>query len=405
MFWLVALGMTAVVLWMIARPLLRASQTAQPAAEQDLQVYKDQLTEVDRDLERGVLSPAEAQGVRLEVSRRVLVADKRLQTRSAGSHSRPVANRIVLVLAALLLVGGSTALYLVIGNPGMPDRPLATRLVDAQAQRDARPDQAAAEARAAVAPATPENDVPADYLELVEKLRAALTERPTDVEGHRLLALHEARLGDYVAARKAQSTVVALRSDTANGEDYTALAEYMIFAANGYVSPDAEDVLVKALQLAPKTPRARYFSGLALSQNGRADVAYRMWVGLLEEGPEAAPWIAPIRAQIGSVARAAGIDVTDTNLPGPSADQIRGAEDLTAQDRQDMIRGMVSGLADRLATQGGSADEWTRLIRAYGVLGELDKAALIWSEARETFAQDAGAMKLLTEAAQDLGID
>ena len=92
MFWLVALGMTAVVLWMIARPLLRASQTAQPAAEQDLQVYKDQLTEVDRDLERGVLSPAEAQGVRLEVSRRVLVADKRLQTRSTGSHSRPVAN-------------------------------------------------------------------------------------------------------------------------------------------------------------------------------------------------------------------------------------------------------------------------------------------------------------------------
>jgi cytochrome c-type biogenesis protein CcmH len=405
MFWLVAFGMIAISLWVIARPLLRTTADAQPAAEQDLQVYKDQLSEVERDLARGVLSAAEAEGARLEVSRRILAADKRLQTSRGSGQSRSTVNKLVTGLMALALVGGSLALYLSIGNPGMPDRPLQQRLAEAQAQRDARPDQAQAEAMAPPVPEAPKGAVPQDYLELVEKLRSALVERPNDIEGHRLLALHEARLGNYVAARKAQQVVVDLQAGAATGEEHTALAEYMIFAANGYVSPDAEDALVKALQLAPTNPRARYFSGLALAQNGRPDVAYRMWIGLLEEGPEDAPWIGPIRSQIASVAQAAGIDITDSDLPGPSAEQVEDAQDMTPEDRQDMIRGMVAGLAERLATEGGTPQEWTRLIRAYGVLGELDKAALIWTEARQTFASDAAAMKLLREAAGELGID
>lgn len=405
MFWLVTLGMTLVVFWVIARPLLRAVHPAQPAAEQDLQVYKDQLSEVDRDLARGVLTPSEAQSVRVEVSRRVLAADKRLQSRSATGQSTSIANRIVLALFAIIIVGGSLTLYLVVGTPGMPDQPLAARLAEDKAQRDARPNQAAAEAQAAGNQSAVPDGIPDDYLALVEKLRSALAERPTDIDGHKLLALHEARLGNYVAARKAQSVVVGLLGESATGEDHTALAEYMIFAANGYVSPDAEDALVLALKSDPKNPRARYFSGLALAQNGRADVAYRMWAGLLDEGPDDAPWMAPIRAQIGAVARAAGIDITDSNQTGPTAEQLRDAEDLTPQERQEMIRNMVAGLADRLATDGGSADEWARLIRAYGVLGDLDKAALIWTEARTTFADDANAMKMLTEAAEELGIN
>ena len=83
---------------------------------------------------------------------------------------------------------------------------------------------------------------------------------------------------------------MALKAGAATGDDYTALAEYMVFAAGGYVSPQAEEALVNALKLAPQNPRARYFSGLALFQNGRPDVAYRMWSALLAEGPANAPW-------------------------------------------------------------------------------------------------------------------
>lgn len=405
MFWLLALGMTLLVVWAIARPLLRVSQTAQPAAEQDLQVYKDQLSEVDRDLAKGVLSQTEADSVRLEVSRRILAADKRLQSRTPVAGAAPRSNLIAALVCAVVLLGGSVALYLTIGNPGMQDQPLADRLAAAKAERASRPDQAAAEAAVGGPSTQPPTGTPADYLELVEKLRVALVERPNDIDGHRLLALHEARLGNYVAARIAQARVITLAGEAATGAEHAALAEYMVFAANGYVSPDAEDALVIALQRDPKNQRARYFSGLALAQNGRADVAYRMWSGLLAEGPDDAPWMAPIRAQIGAVARAAGIDITDTDLPGPTAEQVEDAQNMSPEDRDDMIRGMVTGLANRLATEGGPATEWARLIRAYGVLGELDQAALIWTEARETFAADADAIKLLSKAAEELGIN
>ena len=182
--------------------------------------------------------------------------------------------------------------------------------------------------------------------------------------------------------------------------DFTDLGEIMIMAAGGYVSPEAEQALVQALNRNPRDPRARYYSGLALAQTGRADVAYRMWSGLLEEGPPDAPWIPLIQSQIGQVARAAGIPMTDPLLTGPSTQDIENAQDLSPGERQEMIRNMVSGLADRLATEGGSPVEWARLIRAYGVLGETGKANAIWQEAQAVFGDKPDAMNVLREAAR-----
>jgi cytochrome c-type biogenesis protein CcmH len=305
MFWALAILMIAVSLWAIGRPLLRGVGTGPRAAEQDLQVYKDQLAEVERDLARGVLAADEAQSARIEVSRRILAADKRVQAQEAAKGAAPAVNRIGLALVVLVLAGGSLGLYALLGNPGLPDRPLKERLAEAQQRRAARMDQASAEA---LAPPVEVGEVPQEYRDLVEKLRTALADRPNDIQGLRLLALHESRLGSYVAARTAQEKLVGLLGDAATGEDYSALGEYLVFAAGGYVSPQAEEALVKALQLDPQDRRARYFSGLALAQNGRPDVAYQMWSGLLAEGPEDAPWIAPIRSQIDALAQAAGID-------------------------------------------------------------------------------------------------
>lgn len=401
MFWALAILMIAVSLWAIGRPLLRGNGTGPRAAEQDLQVYKDQLAEVERDLARGVLAPDEAESARIEVSRRILAADKRVQAQNDAKGAAPAVNRTLLALVVLVLAGGSLGLYALLGNPGLPDRPLKERLAEAQQRRAARMDQASAEA---LAPPVEVGEVPQEYVDLVEKLRTALADRPNDIQGLRLLALHESRLGNYVAARTSQEKLVGLLGDAASGEDYSALGEYLVFAAGGYVSPQAEEALVKALQLDPTDQRARYFSGLALAQNGRPDVAYQMWSGLLAEGPADAPWIAPIRSQMDALARAAGIDPA-TAPPGPSAGDVDAAADMTPEERQQMIRGMVAGLAERLATEGGTPEEWARLIRAYGVLGDLDKAALVWTEAKQTFADNPEAMALLRAEAQELGID
>jgi len=396
MFWLIAAAMTLVTLAMIVPVLLRRNAATTKAAELDLQVYKDQLTEVERDVARGVLPKADAEAIRIEVSRRILAADKRKQAETAAGQTSRTASLIAGVLLVIFIGGGSVALYWEIGVPGLPDQPLLARMEAAKIARENRPDQEQAEA------ATPAIEVNAatEYVQLVEKLRKVLETRKNDVNGFRLLANHEARLGNLKAARLAQQHVLDLLGGKAKADDYTDLAEIMIVGAGGYVSPEAETALAKAIRMQPKSPRARYYSGLTLAQNGRPDVAYRMWKGLLDEGPKDAPWMPLIQAQIGSVARAAGIQIPTQNAPGPNAEQVRNAQSMSEEDRQQMIRGMVAGLSERLNADGGTAAEWARLIRAYGILGETAKADAAWKMAKQAHGQDADAMRVLQEAAQ-----
>jgi cytochrome c-type biogenesis protein CcmH len=401
MFWLIVAGMTILTAVAVIWPLLQAGRSVPKGAELDLQVYKDQLSEVDREVDRGVLSQAQADAARLEVSRRMLEADKRVQLEVKAERTSRGITFVTTGVIALALIGGAFGLYGLIGSPGVPDQPLMARIEAAQVARANRPGQAAAEAAAP----RQETEIAADYLALIEKLRAAVASRPTDMQGQRLLVHHEANTGNFAGARKAQQQVIALLGADADANDFTDLAEFMILAAGGYVSPEAETALSDALKRDSKLPRARYYSGLFLAQTGRPDIAYRMWINLLEEGPQDAPWVEVIRLQIPDVARAAGVRLPDFakprgNLSGPSAAQVGAAESMSEAERQDLIGNMVQRLSERLATEGGEPVEWARLIRAYGVLGETAKASAIWNEARETFKETPQALNMLEDAAR-----
>lgn len=393
MVWAVTALMAVGVIFAILRAFVVVTPVIK-ASEFDVQVYKDQLKSLESDLERGVLSQDAAASAKLEISRRILAADKRAQDETVAKTGRT--SKAFLAFIGAIMLGGSLGLYFLLGSPQMPDQPLQARMDAAKIARANRPNQVEAEAQVQALAV----DADGNYLELIEKLRDTMKTRPTDVEGWKLLVLHESRIGNVRAAWRAKDRIILLLGDKASGEDYTDLAEFMIISTNGYVSTDAETALAKALTRNAKSPRARYYSGLALAQNGRPDVAYRMWIGLLEEGPEDAPWVQLIRGQIGTVARAAGINLVDQNAPGPSADQVEAAGNMTQEARQNMIRGMVAGLAERLATDGGTPAEWARLIRAYGTLGETAQASAIWVEARNVFGDKADAMAILLEAAQ-----
>lgn len=396
MVWVLGVLACLICVGFIVRPILAPKSVDIGAAAKDLALYKEQLREVDSDLARGVLSADDAETARLEISRRILAADKRAQMETGGKTAPTSANRILAGVVGLAILAGGLGIYGALGTPSLPDQPLVKRMAAAQQARAQRPSQSEVESRI---PPTPIDADPA-YMKLVEQLRGAVAGNENDEQGLRLLALHEFRLGNYRAARVAQSKIMELVGENATAKDYVDFAEVMIVATNGYVSPEAEQALSKALQMNARDGRARYYSGLTMAQNGRPDVAYRLWEGLLEEGPSDAPWIPLIQSQIGDVARAAGIAVANPNAPGPTADQIEAASDMTEQERQEMIRAMVSGLGQRLATEGGTVEEWARLIRALGVLGETARASAIWNEAQEVFAQDTSALAILREAAQ-----
>jgi cytochrome c-type biogenesis protein CcmH len=409
-FWIVAFVMAGAVAALLLLALRRGGEEAS-AAEADVQVYKDQLREVDRDLARGVLTPAEAEAVRVEVSRRLLEADRQTAQGATAARAPGVATGAVAALSAVAVVGGTFALYQRLGAPGYPDLPLATRIATAEAARANRPSQATAEAEVA-ALERPAVEASEEYLALMERLRATVAERPDDIQGQRLLARNEAALGNYVAAREAQARIMELLGDAATAQDHADHADLMVMAAGGYVSPEAEAALSRVLTQDPGNGAARYYTGLLMIQTGRPDLAFEIWDGLLRSSQPTDPWVLPIRAQIRDLAQIAGLTdyappdmATAPAAPGPTAEQMEAAAEMTPEERMGMIRGMVDGLSDRLATEGGPPEDWARLIGALGVLGETAQATAIADEAETVFAGNDAALSMIAEARVRAGLE
>ncbi|MCA3451042.1 MAG: c-type cytochrome biogenesis protein CcmI [Rhodobacter sp.] len=408
-FWIAAAGIGLAVTVLLLLALLRGRAGDGPPAAYDLRVYRDQLREVDRDLARGVIAPAEAGRLRTEVARRVLEADRALgDDARTGDDAAP--RRITLAMAGLVaaVMLGGVWTYARLGAPGYPDLPIAGRLAASEEVYRTRPSQAGAEAAAAARAPAPGPVDPA-FSALMDQLRRALKDRPDDLEGHRLLARNESGLGNYVAAAAAQRRVIAILGDTVSADDHAMLAEMMILGAGGYVSPEAEAEITSALQRDPLNGTATYYAGLMFAQVGRPDRTFSLWAPLLDRSQPDDPWVAPLRAQLMQVASEAGEgnyalpDAADMP-PGPDADAVAAAAEMTPEQRQEMVRGMVAQLSDRLATQGGSAGEWARLITAYGVLGETDRARAIWAEAQQLFGDRTADIEVLRAAAAQAGV-
>lgn len=399
LFWLApALIALAVALVLLRALNARRGETGLTAGASDMAVYRDQLKEVDRDLARGTLTDAEAEAVRIEVSRRLLDADRRTARASDTSEGRVWPAAAVVVMA---LLAGSFLIYARVGAPGVADLPMTERLTDLDTAARARPSQAEAEARARpfLPPAT---EPDARFTELMDRLRTALRERPNDIRGLSLLAENEARLGNFTAAREAQEKLVAAYGDDVPLNERVALLDLMVFTAGGFVSPEAEAVLGGILKSHPGNGAAQYYAGLLFAQSGRPDRAFPVWRRLLETSPPDAPWLPVIRDEIAALAAAAGVTYMPPAVRGPDADDIAAADEMSADERQAMIRGMVDGLADRLATDGGPPEDWARLISALGVLGETARARAIADEALAVFADNAAALATIEAAAQRL---
>lgn len=407
MFWILTAAMTAMVAAAILRPFFRSSASvAEPAAAYDLGVYRDQLREVDRDVARGVLTEIEAERLRTEIGRKILDADRAMvrQAVPQGRGSRPVIAAVLLVAA----LAASAAVYWRLGAPAMPDLPLGARIAAADERLRDLPTQADAEARA---PERPKPQADPDYLRLIEQLRAAVAQRPDDAQGLALLAEHEARLGNSAAARQAQERLIAIRGSEVQALDHTRLAALMIDAAGGFVSAEARGQIEEALRIDPADGQARYLQGLMYAQNDRPDIAFGIWRDLLETGPDGAPWMGPIRQLIPDLAWLAGQPdyvppeaPSASALPGPDADAMAAAGDMTPEERQQMIAGMVQNLETRLATEGGTPEEWARLITSLVRIGNEPHAREILAEARTRFGATPDAGAVIEAAAAEVGL-
>ena len=366
---LIFLAMLLAAILSVLLPLGRGEVRVGSTGPSALDLHRLRLAEIGRDLERGLLDAASAEAARNEAARlllRTVDGEKRgseLPDRQRESaRAKPWRRRIVALVALFGVPALVLPLYAMLGSPGVPAHPFGTQ---------------------------PEGSARADLASLIGQVEAHLVQHPEDGKGFEVLAPIYMRLGRYGDAVRARAEAVHLLG--AAPDRLADLAEARIALADGVVTREAGEALDKALMLDPKHAKSRFLKAVGLEQDGRRDDAVAALRALLADAPADAPWRAGVEAHL-------------AGLTGPVDAKAAAVATLAPAAQADAIESMVAGLAARLHQQGGTAEEWGRLVRSLTVLGETDKARAALAEARAALPDEVSRAHLL-QVAQAVGLE
>jgi len=370
MFWLMLALMTGVSICAVIWPLAQSRRAVRSGS--DVEVYRDQLDELERDLKAGSIGQSEAGAARVEIARRLLGAADAAKAEAAEEIPATTSSyrHAALAMVLLLLPLGTVSLYLQLGSPQ-----LASEYSVASSSSD---QQTAIES-------------------MVAKVEAHLQKNPKDGRGWEVLAPVYLKLGRYSDSARAWRSTLSLLGETADRQ--ANLGEALVAEANGVVTDEANNAFVRAVTLDKTTVSARYYLGAAAEQDGKREEAARIWRELIGEAPEGAPWVGDVRTALARVEGSQG-----ESSRGPTAEQMAAAMSQSPDQQTAMIRGMVDGLAARLKQDGSDLDGWVRLIRSYKVLGESDKAQAAVSDAQQALQNDPEKRKRLDAALKELNV-
>jgi cytochrome c-type biogenesis protein CcmH len=356
-FWAAAgLISAATAILILYRAAGAAGQT--PADVSNL-FYRRQLAEIADLAERGLLGDAERKSAEAEAGRRLLAAaDAPAETWSLAGH------RNLVLIAAIAAPALAVGLYLALGAPGVADQPFAKRL---DSWSHANPESLSAPELAAL---------------VAQKVR----EHPDDPEGYRFLALAQGASGD--AAGAVQALKRGLRIAPERADLWAMLGQALMFENGGQVTPEAQDAFREVVKRDPGNVAARF--ELARAEVSRGDkaaglAAYRALLAGLPPGDERAQTIQA------ALAEAEG-------GPAPQAAQPAAPQGLSP-DQLAAVKGMVQGLATRLAASPDDPAGWVRLVRAYAVLGDGAKRDAALKSASDRYAAKPDILAQLKEAA------
>lgn len=378
MLWAAFAGIFLVVLIAILWPLRFRPQAAPARRTYDMAVYKDQLLEVERDLENGIIGSDEAGAAKLEVSRKILrLKEADAAGKGADDSSAPGGRTILAVSITVFMAVIGFGAYAITGSPGLPGKPYAERISAGNTK--------------------------ASLDELVARVEDHLRKNPDDARGWTIIAPSYMKLGRYADAAKALEKVMKLDGVTASL--MSGYGEALVMANQGIVNDQAKKVFEDAWRRDPTKPTAQYYLGLAEVQGGNKPAAVKRWQDMLNLAPATASWRPQIEAQIrkaGGKVPKAPLPITQLNKPAPAKPDAAhpgakaggGAPDIAA---------MVTGLAARLGKDGNDLNGWLMLARAYVVLNKRPEAAGALDRAEGIFKSDAAAMGKIAAARTTYG--
>ncbi len=387
MLWVLIAGLAAAVIVVLVLPMFRGSTDVADRSEYDVNVYKDQLVELDREAADGRIGGAELEAARLEIQRRLLAAAESAGQTATRSRSKGAAP---IFAAAVLVPVFAVVFYLQSGSPHVPNFPFAER-TDVKSR-------AVAGAPSGTHPGG-ETAVPMDSA--IQTLESRLADNPDDIDGWILLARSYGSGGNMQKAAEAYAKAVPLTDR--HPMILADWAEARLMARDGNFTPEIFEDFIEAREKDPALPKPWFYIGLDKAMAGDFKNAVQHWTDLLAIAPPSAPFVPAVRAQIDRAATDGGFDATSITpsesalqiaaqvaartdaaptMPpavepprGPTQEDIEAAQEMTPDEQLNFIRSMVQSLADRLEDNPNDAQGWERLIRAYEVLGETDKAA------------------------------
>ncbi|MBK1698451.1 c-type cytochrome biogenesis protein CcmI [Rhodovibrio salinarum] len=439
-FWIAAGLMTLAVVAAVVLPILRSRAVARRAADYDIEVYRDQLKEVERNKTRNLIGDEEAEAAKAEIGRRILEADQRRQkAASEGASTSRATVRVAAVLIAVAVPAGAVTLYLSEGRPDLEGQPFASRNLpeDAGTRLSGRGGNGMGQQAQSGSPAQGggQSGQGQSLAQAADNLAAKLEQNPDNVDQWVLLGRTRLAMQRYDAAVEAFEQAAQRAPERAEVNAY--YGEALVMANRGTVVPKAQDAFRKVRAQVPDDPRSRFYLGLAEKQAGNPQAALEMWKQLAADAEPGAPYLQALSQQMAQVERELDIEPGTTfaevkpeapaadaggqsartgasdgqagsasngNAPNPSREQVEAAQNMSAEDRQQMIQGMVDRLASRLEENPQDAQGWQRLIRSYGVLGRNAEATQALADALAVFQGNARVRQQLKLAAQQQGV-
>ncbi len=390
--WFILAAMTGTAVFALIWPMSRRANAA--VAESgplttETGFYEDQLRELERDLARGLIAPPEAEAARTEAARRLLRANRedgaRPDPSERGGMAEPALRQRRAASAFALSTIPLVALiaYGLYGSPHMPAQTAADRQATASSGED--------------------------LLKAIAQIEARLASDPKDGRGWSVLAPVYMRLGRFDDAAHAYEA--AARSLGETPQRLSDWGEALVAGNNGVVSPAAKGIFERAVALDPEAAKPRFYLARAAELDGDIPLAIQRLTAMVASAPADAPWLPLVKE---TLARLGG-EVPRTDASPQESPQDKAAPEAPAgaaaaiqamppAGRDAAIRGMVGNLDRRLAESGGSLDEWLRLIRSYGVLGDRERTRDALERARTAFGADAAAAARLDAIAREFGL-
>lgn len=378
--WMIFAGLTVVALLLVMYPLLRPAAIKLDDQGAETAVYRDQLDELERDAERGLISKKEKESALNEVSRRLLGAKARDDNAEHAKTARTTSASIIAVVSALAVTGFAGLLYKSIGRPDLPDQPQEQRIADAAKS--------------------------GDMDAMLLQVKRVLDKNPKDIRGWRVYAPALKRVGRYEEAAEAYSKIMQLERPTP--PLLVDFAESLLLANKGTPTDQVKKALETALAMDKTYAKGRFYWALTLQQEGKREAALKEWRLLLAQNPKNLQLQMAVQRQIAAITAKDGPQNDQqqaAKMPALDKSQREAAANMTAKERQEMIRSMVQRLADRLAENGNDLGGWQRLIRARMMLGEKEKAAKALKSAQAAFAGNSQALAQLEKFSAALGLE